>query len=442
MGFNYNNPSSNTIEILQNCLKVYKLKRVRNGDTVPEKLDAFTEVLSSSEQSSELLTTTTTATSTTNSTATATDSSTKDFPVHLIEAALNPQLCSFRFKLFQEYYHDELTYSVQIKKHDDIVREIFMNGTYNYTSNENYKKCLEEEKQFSTEKYSDTIKHVKQLAVSIAVADSMTEALGYSLQIKEIYQDVLNIMLEYSKIEDVCYWYKDIYQEEEDNHYEVGTEIWEVVNYFSNNAKKDFDKIRDAFNEVYKNYKENILPVDLKVQDYLLGNITKKKLLRLFERNTFLIGREDLMDLNADLNEAVRDLIELCQHVKRKIVDGYHKIINQKIPLLTTYNINDLILVKLAKSVEDSEMQELVESLKHGLDPSFLKLIRLTFERISAALNGVREEIIKPVEDLVDELDRFYNSLYRYEKSTIMDIDFFMWVNLKVQYFVWCHSNL
>ena len=347
-------------------------------------------------------------------------------PMFLLDAADNPESCSLHFKSFQNHYHHELTNPVRIQKHDDIVKEIFTNGTYNYKLNENYKKFLEEEKQFSKEKYSDTIKHVKQLAISIAVADSMTEALGYSLQIKEIYQDVLNIMLEYSKMKDVCYWYKDIYQEEKDNHYEVGTEIWEVANYFSNNAKKDFDKMRDAFNKVYELYKENILPVGLKVQDYLLGNITKKKLLRLFERSTFLMGREDLMDFNADLNEAVRDLIELCQHVKRKIVDGYHKIINQKIPLLTTYNVDDLILVKLAKFVEDSEMQELVESLKHGLDPSFLKLIRLTFERISAALNGVREEIIKPVEDLVDELDRFHNSLYRYEKSTIMDIDFFM----------------
>ena len=399
---------------------------MRNGDTVPEKLDAFTEVFSSSEYSSEL-TTTATATSTTNNKTAATDSFwRKDFLELLIDAEHNPEVCSFRFKPFQYHYRIKLSNPIQIKKHEDIVKEIFMNGTYIYTSNENYKKCLEEEKRFSTEKYSDTIKHVTQLAFNITVADSMTEALDYTLEMEEMYQDVQKIMLEYSKVKDVCYWYKDIFEEEEDNLNALDPEMWEVWNYISNNAKKDFDKIVEGYKKVYENYKENIMPVGLKVQDYLLGNITKKKLFRLFERSTFLTEREDLFDLNADLNEAVRDLIKLLQHVEKKTMDCYHKIINQKIPYLTTYNVHDMMLVKLATSMKDLEMQELVESLKDGLDPSFLELIRLTFERISDVLNEIREEVIKPVKDLLEEFDKFHDSLYRYEKSTIMDTDFFM----------------
>ena len=55
------------------------------------------------------------------------------------------ELCSARFSLFQNYYRDYLAklQMGQIKKYEDIVKEIFMNGTFDYSSKQIYKQCLE-----------------------------------------------------------------------------------------------------------------------------------------------------------------------------------------------------------------------------------------------------------------------------------------------------------
>ena len=50
----------------------------------------------------------------------------------------------------------------------------------------------------------------------------------------------------------------------------------------------------------------------------------------------------------------------------------------------------------------------------------------ITFERILKRVDELKEVIIRPTEDLMEEIKEFSHSLQEYEKSTIMDTTFFV----------------
>ena len=107
---------------------------------------------------------------------------------------------------------------------------------------------------------------------------------------------------------------------------------------------------------------------------------------------------------------------------------AYSKIAQLTIPILTTYNVNRFIMVQLAKDINlnDKQIQELVEFLKHNLDPALPNLSRITYERIIKRVEKLKEVIIRPMEDLMEEIKEFSHGLQEYEKSTIMDTTFFV----------------
>ena len=247
------------------------------------------------------------------------------------------------------YYSNNLKwqYSGQIETYEDIVKEIFMNSTIEYSSNEDFKRCLKEEKKFPIEKHIETSKRVKDIALNMVQSDSISEALVYAQQIADNYLDVRDTLLDYndfySKINEYCYW-----------------------------------------------------------------------------------GKEDLLDFNADLNEDIKYFIENVQNAEESMVKAYEQLVQLKLPILTTYNVYNLQIVKSVKDVNDVCMQEIVESLKHGLDPGLVSLVKLTFQRILDSVKEVKEEIVKPMEDLMEEIQALRKSLREYEESTIIDSNFFM----------------
>ena len=60
------------------------------------------------------------------------------------------------------------------------------------------------------------------------------------------------------------------------------------------------------------------------------------------------------------------------------------------------------------------------------VDPGLSNLVLETSKRILTRLNRLKGEIIRPMEDLMEEIKEFSYSLQEYERSTIMDTDFFM----------------
>ena len=218
-----------------------------------------------------------------------------------------------------------------------------MNST-EYSSNEDFKRCLKEEKKFPTEKHIETSKRVKDIALNMVQSDSISEALVYAQQIADKYLDVRDTLLDYndfdSKINEYCYWYNGI--------------CWEE-NALSSNAQAEMRAAMDDTNKVNRWF-------------HKMGN-----------------------------------------HF-----DSMHN------------NVHDLLMVQSVKDANDVRVQEILETLKHGLDPGLVSLVKLTFGRILDSVNEVKEDIIKPREDLMEEIQALRKSLREYEESTVIDSNFFM----------------
>ena len=427
MAFNYENTSSKTIDILQMCLRNSKFKTMNKKDIIPETLDVLQTIPGNTNTSWNTSVAATTAVLPANSLHNRFIPDTRLSPEYLNMAPDNPESCSSLLS-FQIHYSHELTDTGPIKAYADTVKEIFMNGTFDYSSNENYIRCLEEEKKFPTEKHLETSKRVKDIALNMVQSD-FSEALVYAQQIADNYLDLRDTLLDYndfySKINEYCYWYNGICQEE---HTIVSNALAEmraaIVDTYNGNIW--FHNVGNHYSALYKIYNENILPTLAKAGDYLLGNITKKKLHRLLEQGTFTMGKDDLLDFNADLNEDIKYFIENVQNAEESMVKAYEQLVQLKIPILTTHNVYNLLMVQLVKDVNDARMQEILESLKHCLDTGLVSLVRLTFQRILDSVNEVKEEIVKPMEDLMGEIKVLRNSLHEYEESTIIDSNFFM----------------
>ena len=231
--------------------------------------------------------------------------------------------------------------------------------------------------------------------------------------------------MEYSPMREYCYWYIDIFKEEDKLTLEALGEIQaSMLNV--NQMKGVFDRLGNSYYSLNKNYKETVIPTLNNIEDYLLRNITKNKLHRLLELSSFTMGRENVLEFNQDLNQNVKNFIDLLKFVDENIASAYGKITQLKIPILTMYNVNELIMVQLAKNINNKHIQELVESLKRSLDPALRDLSMIIFERILNRVDELKEVIIRPTEDLMEEIKEFSHSLQEYEKSTIMDTNFFV----------------
>ena len=433
MAFNYKSMSSKTIKILNICLRDSKFKSMRNSDINTETSHVLDTTPENSNSSLNYTVSTTAVGSLLHGQHTRNifTTETSYLPMYLTEAEDNPKLCSSKFPLFQNHYSNNLEwqYIGQIKTYEDIVRELFMNSTIEYSSNEDFKRCLEEEKNFPTEKNLEISKRVKDIALNMVQSDSMSEALVYAQQIADNYLDVRDTLLDYndfdSKINEYCYWYSDICRKENTLRSNGQAEMRAAMDD-TNKVNRWFHKIGNHFDAMHKIYNEKILPTLTKAGDYLLGNITKKKLHRLLEQTTFTMGKEDLLDFNTDLNEDIKYFIENVQNAEESMVKAYEQLVQLKLPILTPNNVHDLLMVQSVKDANDVRVQEILESLKHGLDPGLVSLVKLTFQRILDSVNEVKEEIIKPMEDLMEEIQVLRKSLCEYEESTIIDSNFFM----------------
>ena len=287
-------------------------------------------------------------------------------------------------------------------------------------------------KNIKTEKHIKTAEEVKQIGLNMTDQVNITEAYFLHSSWQTDTKKSENIVLKYDNFYSMIganyyssRWYITIFTEQNDLFHEADAGLYSSgLNI--RETKKQFEKMADNYKNLYKNYTENIIPVVAKIQDYLLGKITKKKLHRLLEESTFLF--DDLFDVNAILNDNVNDLIKLVEYLKENTVKAYEQIVKFKVPILNTHSVYELKMVQLAEDVDDGSMQEMVESLKYSLDPGLTRLTHLTFQRILETVTEVRDEIVQPIEDFIEEIKGFSNSLVEYERSTIMNIEFFMYV--------------
>ena len=431
MAFNHKNTSSKTINILQDCLRNSKLRKTR--DIVSKTHTSFQNKAENSNSGES-----------TNSSALARPNDLPTFPMNRIptdtshlpaylhEAANNKEMCSTQYSFFATYYKWYLEMQIQTGqiKYEDRMKEIFMNSTFDYSSNQNHRKCLEEEKSYrtETERQIQIAKQLKEMALELTNSNEISEALSYANQLVTRYQDIRDITVEHAKMRENCYWYRDIFRGEfELTHGSIQQMYVNIP--FIDQLNGQFIGIGNYYTSLSDVYKSSMIPTLLHLEEYLSRNITKNKLHGLLELNTFIMARENVLEFNQDLHRDLKYFIESVKNVLENFASSYSTIAQLEIPILTTYNVHELMVVKLAKDIDDKYLQDLVESLKHNLNPGLGNLLWETSKRIVKRLNGVKEEIIRPMEDLMEEIKEFSYSLQEYERSTIMDTGFFMYVH-------------
>ena len=71
-------------------------------------------------------------------------------------------------------------------------------------------------------------------------------------------------------------------------------------------------------------------------------------------------------------------------------------------------------------------MQEIIDNLKVDVIHYLPKLVRECHHRLIESMMEIRKDLIRPIEDVLGQLDKLIDELEDYQKSTRMNTDFFM----------------
>ena len=83
-------------------------------------------------------------------------------------------------------------------------------------------------------------------------------------------------------------------------------------------------------------------------------------------------------------------------------------------------------LVKKAAATNDSRMQEIVDNLKVDVIYYLPELIKESYNRLIESMEELRGGLLKPVEDVLRQMNQLRKDLEIYQASTNMDTGFFM----------------
>ena len=110
---------------------------------------------------------------------------------------------------------------------------------------------------------------------------------------------------------------------------------------------------------------------------------------------------------------------------KENQLEIYSVLVSLKLPVLNTHNVYELELVKQSNALNDSRLQEIVDSL--GSNVTYLpELIAECYNRLIESMEELINGLVKPFEDMLEKMDELRNDLEIYRTSTKMDTDFFM----------------
>ena len=435
MEFSFNSTASKTVNILQNCLKHSKarsgkslaIRKTRKPVNQPEDANPANMSMSGpvTEQASSNLTDETQPEGLHLGFSVRVVSNTPPF---LSSAEDNPAVCDDQFTQYKNHYKKIISnqYSqYPVMTHQEQIKKIFENGTYDYSSNENYKKCLKAEAEFLAEDYTEVNEFAKEISQNITLSSSISEGLMNATKLEDMYHDLRSIVLKHVEMKTQCQWHHSIYSEEYPVVNKAITDMDDLEDNMDQ-ALREFDSLTDGFTMIFTNYNDNIVPVVQQVQGYLEGNTTKRKLRRIFEQSKFLIGLEDLLDNNANFIKCGENFMEEVETILEKVEITYKNLVHLKTAILTPYGVYKLQMVQLFGEVKDAHMQDAFNALKDGLDPALPRLVRLTLEGFKDAWDELKDELTERINDLVDEVNGFRDNLLEYEQSTVMNTDFFM----------------
>ena len=308
---------------------------------------------------------------------------------------------------------------------EEQMKQKFPYARYNYSSNTQYQECvaLETEVLPQIEGYIVDFRHVEEILMNLTTSE-IQESLVLVRRLMSYYDEVITIELIYHKydkqLNKACNWMPEVLNNQNLvlSKYELKPE--ELIY----DMKTSLDKIRNTYVTLHHNYAMFIQP-DLEILgSYLDENMKKVELVENVK------SAEQLWDflflLKEDLQTQIRGYSSMMTLTKERVSDGYRILLTVDFPVINKENVYELELVKTAAAINDSRMQEIVDNLKVDVIYYLPKLVRECYKRLITSMEEITGKLVKPVENLLEQLNKLRNDLEIYQTSTNMDTDFFM----------------
>ena len=305
-----------------------------------------------------------------------------------------------------------------------IINGIFANSTFNLSSVELHRECLDIEGNMTY--LDDLFIDITELGANLSLATTYHEAYQYAVQIPPLYRKRIQynetqFYNTYNDARKACSWLES-YGEETRQEGNKHMRDFGIIRDFKDTAVRKLNKMTKLFNRIYVEVTHKIEPIVKLGAEYLNKTITKLMLAEKLDTAFFTKAVQDLEDIYEDLVDINKDYSEDMIKGKNKVVALYNKLLNLKLPILNESSIYDLELVKSAGLINDKHMQELVDSLNMDINVKLSELITETYKRLMDPLDGMTE----PVNELIGDVDNLAESLKEYKTSTKMNTEFFM----------------
>ena len=311
----------------------------------------------------------------------------------------------------------------------ELMEEKFPHARSNYSSNKQHQECLALETEVLTEinGYVVKFKHVEEILMNLTMSE-IQESLVLAETLSSHYREIINIGQIYhsywSKLNEACSWIKSVVRNQnsvlliwENTHENPAKLLWDVV-------VTSLNKIRNAYSSLQRYYVTVSHPDIAILQSYLSGHLTKmelgKKLKSMEESGDVLYHlKEDLLTLITEYSTKMT-------LAKDSLVQLYEVYLNFDFPIINGQNVYELELVERAAAINDPGMQEIVDNLESDVVQYLPELITQSYNGLIESMEQVTYGLIKPIEDVLGQLDELRNDLEIYQTSTRMDTDFFM----------------
>ena len=333
------------------------------------------------------------------------------------------------FKSISQYYTRFSPAYITPLNMVELVEEKFPHARSNYSSNKRHQECLALETEVLSQinGYVVKFKHVEEILMNLTMSE-IQESLVLAETLLSHYKEIINIGQIYhsywSKLNQACSWVKSVVSHQNfvlwtrrDAHEKPVSILRDVV-------VTSLNKIRNAYNALQRYYVTVSQP-DIKIiQSYLNGNLTK---MELGKKLKFMEESGDVLyQLKEDLLALITEYSTKMTLAKNSLVQLYKIYLNFDFPIINRQNVYELELVERAATINDSRVQEIVDNLKVDVIHYLPELITKSYKGLIYSMEEITYGLVKPIEDVLGQLDELRKDLEIYQTSTRMDTDFFM----------------
>ena len=185
-----------------------------------------------------------------------------------------------------------------------------------------------------------------------------------------------------------------------------------------------FGNITTTYNKIHNVYMRTIVESLQLVQGYLNGTCSKNDLSKIFKK-MFIEETDTLYEYCHELNEHIKDFSSEINYFGDNLILVFKDLLQLRIPIINTYNIQQLELVQEAAALNDARMHEITDNLKTNAS-NILDLVTESVSRISKPVSDLKHSITQPIEEVLEMIDDLEMSLQLYQESLKMNTEFFM----------------